>query len=616
MAKKILIFLVIASSIFAGIWTSLDKPSPQDHVTVTPPSVSTVAPDLTAPARHVDDAEAIRALKLLKLSVPNDNIDWTKRDGTNGRYTFTNISIPKYDMTIKTMTLSGVRLIRKDMPYFDQIEIEGLHIVKETAPVSGTDYDASSDPLDQWPEEWRPQEEWDGQWDIQPNNSSTVKTELTETILDHLIARLPRNEALPDWLELQTYNQDENLTDFVRMFFESRDIPVFPDIRIEGLQHNTEEELTTLGLLTWALNPEKGNYDFQTEKAHYELSTSWGDTTYKEAISAESLNIIGIKSQVITDSFTEFQLDPSDSILFGISPFEPAFERLSVNNFKVSSNASEYDIGQIDIWHTEKENGLYSKFQRADAVRLKIVSNSDASHNEFSVDYSALLGYDTMQFSAHSQAVFNEKDRIYEMVQAQLSMYDGFIASTAFKVSDWNGYDQFSFGLSGTPASDTQNENLNAAKLHYGNMDFTDTGILDRIKSYLIDEKNINETALIETMKAPFALSTTMVKGETQSALAVSFMENLTHFLETGGRIHLRADPATPITLEEVGEIYSSPYYLNTSAEFEREITDMTEEEMNVFLSEAKKKYQKENSNKSGKILKRLNVSFDHFIAD
>lgn len=61
------------------------------------------------PARKVDDAQSMAALKELGMAEANDVMSWGGMSGENGTYTYNDVKIENGEVTFGTMTISGVR---------------------------------------------------------------------------------------------------------------------------------------------------------------------------------------------------------------------------------------------------------------------------------------------------------------------------------------------------------------------------------------------------------------------------------------------------------------------------------------------------------------------------
>lgn len=580
MKKLVITGLLGAAAISAYFVFSGDKHVPAELIApkakiVSPADFKASLSD-TRPVRNVEKSEAEAALDKLGLWESSDQIGWAERSGDNGNYVFTNFDVENDGdiITVSELEISGVRLV-EDIAYFDNFTASGIAV--------GSEDDKST------------------------------------TTIDTVQINMPDVDIMRPWLTSAKSSDLNSPLDFVENLINSdRPIPALPEIVAENITVSSlkevrdsdpqegqgpliqkrplrktkeVEEVTRFGFVGLSRMEGTDLYRLQMNNLNQDGYSYFGRP---ESQQLTALNISGFKADVLED----MKSGQGDRVLFGaMSHFKPAFQSASLQGLSLRYDTVNLAIDQAGMWYSDTQGNRFTESIEVPSVRL---SSNQTGQNKgvWSDNPLSEIGYETAQMSFGSRANYDKANRSVDLEEARFSLVDGFEGKLAYRLSNWEGLDamgrrQFENiegGLQQKPTAPT---------IEFGQMKFTDQGLLDRVHEKVAEERGIDVSAAKEASKGAFFLSTVAGQTEYQQELIKSAAESYAALVDTGGSFEVLIQPFRAIELNELEE---------SMQQLQRGVRTNGKNAEDQDTGELERLKQQADA-----LLREMNISFTHF---
>lgn len=574
---------VAAVSAFA-IYSSQNK---TPEMTALPPVSITSPADIkeqlteNRPVRNVASTEAQAALTRMGLWEPSDTISWDSRTGENGNYTFSNLNISSADgdnndvMSAAEMEISGVRLLDGEIPYYDTVTASDMDIY-----IGSDKTDVSV-----------------GRLGVNMPDSAKITVDLQDqkegivnSPVDYMKA-LMKPGTLPALPEIFVENLQTSKTRKVREYTSSKTLDV-TDMLSSQVKPQYKEVTDTTSIGFAALTKVDG-----TESFNWQISNVAAENhNYrgkKNNFQLMSLDVSGLDSDIMDDlSFRNVMNKPGGG-RSGL--FDPIFSSLNLQGLKFESETDIFNMNQASVFHSDTKGDVFSR--RVEIPQMTLSAKPLPQTNEgrpHSGNPFAELGYDDISFSVSSETSFDKTTGTISDNGSRISATDAFDMTVSYKISNIE---------SGLTALIGFGRTQNASPIiEFGDLNFTDKGLLDRIFTQMSEERNMGEAEVKSAIKATFLLSKTMAKTEYQKELAGAANDAYAAFIDNGGKFRVTLRPQIPVSVADYFEEVKTQQAVEIYGEDKAaEIAGKAKEDLNSSMDN---------------LLRDLNITFEHSIAD
>lgn len=546
----------------------------------------------TQPMREVEKDVARIALERIGLWEESEDIYWDDRTGDNGNYLFTNL-VAVHDgeeMRAEAFEITGLRLLDEDVPIYDGLTINYLTMVDEDS--------------DQEPDKLSHSSPKGSKFSLDvltvklPESATLLgeKSEAPEFPLEYVV-QLMEPGKLSDLPELYLENAKFSEKKRIRDYSALTATDVRKRARVEGQDmasaleqlskpvYKSVEDVTTLGFAALSKNQGTGTYSLQ--------AGNFSSKQHNYTAKARTTSVMSIAlNDFESDAFERFK--NLDMNLRGIDGFDPFFGSLNIQGIKSDTKTDVFDIDNISVWHSDTQGDRFTR--KIDVPRFLITNKPIPESN--SKQYNSNnpfreLGYESITLSFSAQNSYDRQSQTVTADHIRLAASDAFNVNLSYKGSN------MSFGPMFTGRLNQEKQTI-----EFGKFDFTDRGIMDRAFAKMAEERNMTIEEAKESSKSAMALPGMMAKTDYQKELVNSANEALKALIDTGGRVSFSLRPQRPIDLEE---------FSNALKEQQAASIFGTKPGENFSAQEWE---QAQNSEAMDTLLREMNISFEHFIAD
>ncbi len=458
--------------------------------------------------RKVDNAEAEKALSALGFSKSdNSMLTWSDRDGSNGSYTFKNLSLRKNDegdLNISQLKLLGVHM-QDDQPAFDKIVIEGFNASEKSDKASG---------------------------------GANVKV--------GKITVVKPSKALSAGFARMLNGVDDPFEDIKgKISFQSAS---FSDL-------NLTDDDTSLKINLASLGEAKDKTGMFVIKG-LDFNEKGNENTYMKL---GSLEITGIDSEkfknlmAIANGGDELGEEAIKNMFNSSNMFNPGFKHMSLKGFDGNFDGLFVNLDSY-VANADKKGSKIVMSQKMSPLTIKPGENSkNAKAREFAKAIND-LGYEKLEFTFGGKSIIDEANDTMKSDDTWLEMTDGFRLSYGF---DFSGYKELSdkmaemYTKGGNQNPMQSLEMMSALKVNNLRLAFKDDSIIDRGFKMVAKQKGGDAAMLKNQAKAGLAFLGMMAKDEAQQKLAGEIGEAVGKLLDNGGTIIFEMNPAAPFSFDK-----------------------------------------------------------------
>ncbi len=460
-------------------------------------------------ARTVSDAEAMQALAAFSLDTSGSGkVQWDKRDGSGGNYTFTDVKI--HD--------------GKKTSAIGQVEIWGAHMAGEQASFDKIEFrDIAS---------------------VSKDNDDT-KIKIAS------IALVKPSPALAGGLAKSFGGDDdafENLEGDISFQaisftgFNLTDDDV--NMNIQSMSMGEAKDKTGVFSLNGLTLDGKGD---DSKSPNVKMSLGSIDVTganlkkYKGMIKA-------MKNSGEDGDFTEEDLA---GLMKTMNIYDPDFKTASIRDFDMNVDGLVITMKSMEA-SADKKAGKTTIISEMSPLLIVPPKDSKNADMQKMTETLSALGYESLEFTMAGKTQMDESTDTMKAYDTYIEMKDGFRLSYDYDMSGYKAFMEKMAAMSGQGEASNPMAAMtmmNDLQINTLSISLRDDSIVDRGFKFVAAQQGGTADALKTQAKAMLGFATMAAQDEAQQKLATELVAALTTLIDNGGTLTIDMSPKTPISL-------------------------------------------------------------------
>ncbi|PHS40477.1 MAG: hypothetical protein COA91_03550 [Robiginitomaculum sp.] len=461
-------------------------------------------------ARKVSDAEAMQALAAFSLDTSGSGkLQWDKRDGSGGNYTFTDVKINN----------------EKETSTIGQVEIWGAHMADEQANFDKIEFRDMAFISD------------DG-------DDTTMKIAS--------IALVKPSPALAVGLA-KSFGGDEDA-------FENMDGDIgFQAISFTGF--NLTDDDVNMSIKSMSMGEAKD------KTGVFSLSgltlDGKGDGGKNIKMSLGSIDVTGanlekykglIKAISNSDENGNLNEAAMADMMKTMNIYDPDFKTASIQDFDMNVGGLLVTMKSLTA-SADKKGGKTTIASEMSPLVINPPKDNKNADLQQMTETLAALGYESLEFTMAGTTVMDEKDDTMIGYDTYIEMKDGFRLSYDY---DMSGYKAFMEKMTAMSAQGDAADPMaamammNDLQINKFSISLRDDSIVDRGFKFAAAQQGGTADALKSQAKAMLGFATMAAQDEAQQKLATEMVAALTTLIDNGGTLTIDMNPGSPVNIGEI----------------------------------------------------------------
>ena len=487
---------------------SAEKSAPAAALGLKAPSDKVFAKHFDVPTRNVTDAEGQKALgELNLLTESGDALSWDKTSGSDGNYTYTNLSAKDDDgegeLTIAKAELVGVHM-NGDIASFDRADFSDIQIYDETEGV-------------------------------------TVKFDTLS------IARPTPDMAKAIMSSLQNIKGLDDLD------FDEEGLDMgFGALGISGAEVTSKELTMEVDSLMWGEDKDTSLTDFKVQNVTFAMSEN-ADAPISASL--KSFSGTGLRG----DMFEDMQKSGKSptAMMGGFNPLIQLYSTLKMEDLNFDSNYVSVTSKGFEGKSSEK-GGVTTQTSVGDPFIIKLKDAPTSPQGRQAYEAVKSLGFDEIVLQSSQTTILDSNTDTVEVKDGNFSMKDGFELSYNYGASGVKAMtDKMQAQDADKPGGFEIKTAMEAMTLNGFQMRLEDKSIVERSLKLAGEMRGASPDQVKKELKVALAFAPMMangLEGEMLGEIAGAFGS----FVDNGGTLSIVIDPKEPLPMSQLADYKNS----------------------------------------------------------
>lgn len=446
------------------------------------------------------DGSDVAALALLNMDASGeDGLTWEDRKGSNGNYTYTNLTIDPQDdddesvVTIGTLTLSNVGMIDA-APTFGSMKAEGLRITDE------------------------------------------------DTLMQ--IERMSMTDPTPETAMAMT----KILSGFTDLDISDDSNIGFGELTLSKISASSSQDGGSMTIGSINMEDVDKNYAKSVSLKDLEMLTNEGGVQ-DGRIALASLEMNGVDLASYSDMEGAAALDPAKSMdrIAGMNPYKPGVENLTLSGleFKIAGMSGGMDSATR---RSKTRGGVTVVTQDMSPLTLTPQAGAQGPGQMLRA-----MGYETLTLTGKSVMELDEANDRLSVKENYLKLNDGFNLSFDYDVT---GYAKMlakrtqiaaENGEAETYTAESMSALMDMLLINSAGVTLDDQGLTDRVINFMAESQNTTPDRIRKQATGGMLMFSMFMEDDAKAQITRQSIEALTEFIKEPGTLKLGFYPETPI---------------------------------------------------------------------
>lgn len=468
--------------------------------------------------RTVASDASDKALAIMGLDASGNGVfSWENKSGSDGNYTYTNLTATEADTTINigTLELMGARTDETGST-FDRMDF------RDVAVMPGAD---------------------EGALKIARLSIARPDPEVANALMS-MFKNVEAGEAA---FETMGDKFETGMIGFGAVLLDDLDLQmedVAMSLDTMGWGENEGDKTGTFLFEDFAMKGEGGDFD---APMNFSLAS----------VSATGLNMEYFRKMMDTYGDMGDQIasgmPPSAPSLAGLNPYEKQFDTMAMGDLEF--NYDTLSVTSDGMNATSKKKGdVLTTVQKVEPFTLQFNGEPETGDVQEMKEALTKLDMDKIVFSMASTSVLNEKKDSFDVKDTYFKFDDIMNLKMDYSGTGMSALSALSAGMENMSEDDMK---AALSKLNVGsfNLSLTDESLVDKIFAAVAEQQGASPDMLRMQAKSGLMFLGVMAQNEAQTELATDLGEALGIFLDEGGTLNVRMNPETPVSMADFENI-------------------------------------------------------------